>query len=226
MPRMVLQGRLLLVAFMLGGALAGAVFAAGTVAPTLSPADRGAIARTITARWRALGQVPPARYAYTTTIPRTVLERLQSRYLAAIKAVAAPEFLATEGKLDLRYSIEGEHRNGMFTLEYDTKVLALTPKRRLANGDLVVWARQWDGNVILLYPRGKWLAGKPRMSRVDDTPTWQYQMREVGGRWTIVDEALVLQSEDMSPLYGPNTPHWVDTHPLISGNQGVILGTR
>lgn len=195
--------------------------------PALDRVDRMGIAAAIEAQWVAEGQVLPRRYAQAhTPIPQAVLDRIQTRYLTALRAVVTPEFLARRwAVLDLRRILSRPRSDGVLILSNDFRVMSVTPQRRLANGDLVVWAKVWGGNVLLMYSSGKWGIGESGVARVDDTPVWQYQMRKVAGRWRIVSESLVFNSEDDSPAYGPNTKHWVAEQKLTKGDEGLYLGS-
>jgi len=210
------HGRLRSIAVVVVAALAAAALylALEPRPPALTHADRTAIAVAIEAKWIAQGQVLPRRYARAhVAIPQTVLDAVQARYVSTLRAVVTPEFLANPyAVLDFRILLPKWRNAGVFPLKDDFRVMSVRPERRLGNGDLVVSS-------------GEWGVGRSGIATVDETPVWEYQMRKVAGRWRIVAEHLMFDSEDDSPAYGPDTKHWVDSQKLTKGDQGLYLGS-
>jgi hypothetical protein len=216
------RGRRVCALALIGAAVLLAGCGAGS---SLSRADSAAIGASITASWDARDQVLPARYAASTKLPQAALDRAQANYLAGLRAVVTGEYLESHaGTLDIRKGFGALTGVGDFTLREDAQVLSVDRRRTLGNGDVVVWAKLWLGQVASHYDSGAIGKGPAIIARVDSTPIYQYQMRKVDGVWKIVGETLVYSSEDTSAAYGPGTPHWVDKQALVSGDEGLVLG--
>ena len=180
--------------------------------------DSAAMQSVIEASWAAFAQVLPETDALAGRVPQDVAARAKEKYLAVMQAVGTQEYASSEAVTSVNFarSFQGDLDIGLVVKKLETKVLGLDYKGTLPNGDVVMWAKLWDGEVDLQFASGKVGLGPAVPRYVDDTPTWQYVMRKVDGQWKIASEAQVFISEDTSPEYGPDTPHWVDTKPLVA----------
>ncbi len=182
-------------------------------APPWSPPNAttsAAIQAVIDAKWAAVDQVLPAKDALAATAPQADVAKAQADYLAGMQAVGTQAYVDSVSSINMGASFEGDENLGIVVTQLTTEVLALTYEGTLPNGDSVIWAKLWDGEVDLHQSSGD-------TTRVDDTPTYQYVMRNVSGQWKIVSEDLVFQSEDTSSSqYGPDTPHSVSSSPLVA----------
>lgn len=187
-----------------------------------SSGDAAAIQAVIEARWAALGQVLPTRDALGDTVPRADYAKAQANYLAGMRAVGTKEYADQAASLSMAAGFRGDRNIGVVVTKLETRVLSMEYKGTLPHGDIVVWARLWNGEVDLHFASGKVGVGPATTTRVDDTPTYQYVLRKVDGRWRIASEACVYESEDMSGAYGPDTAHWVDPHPQTAVPAGAV----
>jgi hypothetical protein len=190
-----------------------------------------AIQRTIARLWVAKGEaLAPqtqdyARFETSPTLPEGLKDEMEAGWQAALRSLGTAEFVAkeNEGGGSAVFANEGSRRNGDVIVRCETEVVDVAYRRTLPDGDVVVWAEVWAGEIARLYQSGTVGVGEPHTVRVDTTPTYQYQLRAVDGGWRIVAEALVYSSEDMSGDYGPDTPHFVDSQRLVSGDEGLVL---
>lgn len=178
----------------------------------------------------ALAPQNPGYTAYATdaSVPQAVYEQVHTTYEASLQAVGTAEFISSQGQTDSSKAIAGMRSDGIVETQVQTRVLSLDYKRTLSNGDIVVWAKIWLGDVRQVYASGTVGVGPATTDYVDETPTYQYQMRNVAGHWRIVSQALVFLSEDTAPgasQFGPNTPHSFSSDSLVTGDEGLILDT-
>jgi hypothetical protein len=205
-------------------AFAAVTLTAGSSAP--NDKDMTAITDVI-ARWNALTAIaPPAQYAEAAELPKAVSASIDADYRAAVNEVGTPEFASSlSGLVDRSQLFERGRASGYAVIKEEQRVLDVTFKRNLDNGDVVVWAKLWHGETSLLLDTANADAAQGTQSRVDSTPVNRYQMRNVNGEWKIVTEATIFESEDTSAEYGPDTPHWVAPAPSWPEDQGLILDT-
>lgn len=202
-------------------AIAAVTFSTGANAQ-LSDKDTAAISQTIGAWWSAVDRVLPEKDSSSADVPKTDAAAAQASYEAGLKAVGTDEFISSAaGQLDMQSSFEADAGIGDFVKRLDTQVLSVDYVRTLDNGDIVVRAKLWNGQVADHYDSGTIGKGAAVTTYVDETPTYQYTMRQVAGAWKIVDEMLAFVSEDASAKeYGPLTPHSTSDQDLTSFSSG------
>lgn len=201
-----------------------AALLAGASSPSATPwsppraSDSADMQSVIAAKWAAFNQVLPEPDALAGRVPQEVAAQAKEKYLAGMQAVGTKDYASSESVTSINFeaSFQGDLNIGLVVKELETKVLGVDYKGTLPNGDVVMWARLWDGEVDLQFASGTVGVGAATTRYIDDTPTWQYVMRKVDGQWKIVSESQVFISEDISADYGPDTPHWVDTNPLVA----------
>jgi len=153
----------------------------------------------------------------SSTVPATAISAADAPYQEGLGAIGAASFAAEPGVGDYVQLIADLRRNGEIVLKEEFKVLSLDYKWSCDNGDVVVWATIWNGVVERVWPGKIGVGTLPAITYIDATPTYQYRMRNVGGVWKIMAEDLVFHSEDGSTTqYGPDTPHFVDSNPLVT----------
>ncbi len=180
----------------------------------------------LAARAQALAPQDAAYQSDAASVPQSVYDQANARFHAAVARDGTPEFVDRLAGTDIAFALAGERKNGDVMLRSDARVLSLDYMRRLAGGDVVVWAKLWLGDVRRHFASNEVGVGTATTAYVDETPTYQYQMRNVGGEWKIVSQAMVYESEDsaLGPAqFGPNTPHYVSSTPLITGDQGLVV---
>lgn len=207
--------------------LAGVVLA-GSSSPSAppwsppDPTDTAAMTKTIEAKWTSFHQVLPLADGLANRVPADVAVKAKERFFAGLEAVGTEEYISLQREMnpDFGASLRGDLDRGYIVTKLETKVLGLEYKGTLPNGDVVVWASTWHGEIDLQFDR-KIGNGPATTRRIDDTPTWQYVMRKVDGKWRIVSETQVYISEDNSPEYGPNTPHLNGPKALVAVPAGA-----
>lgn len=186
------------------------------------PADTAAMAATIEASWAAFGQIMPLADGLANRVPEDVAAKAKERFFAGLETVGTEEYISQQREMnpDFGKSFRADLDCGLIVTKKETKVLGLEYKGTLPNGDVVVWASIWGGEIALQFAR-KIGNGPAVTRRIDGTPTWQYVMRKVGGNWRIVSETQVYISEDTSPEYGPDTPHLNGSKALVAVPAGA-----
>lgn len=205
-----------------GLALLGVVLVTTGASNGPSAEDMAGISGTI-GEWNALTSVSvPEATAREPQLPESDAEQIDSAYAAALDKTGTPEFAdSSTGQFDPGLLFQRCQARGEPLLSMERKVLAVDFTGNLDNGDVLVQAKIWVGETSLGYASTD--SKELIVKRVDSTPVRRYQMRKVDGMWRIVTEATVFESEDASPEFGPNTPHWVDDHPSIGEKDGLML---
>jgi hypothetical protein len=171
-----------------------------------------------------------AQYAASATVPQSVYNDISATYQNALQAVGTPEFISAHVSAGGSPTTAAAAMRGVGDVETqsESQVLSVDYQRTLSNGDVVLWVKIWLGDVRQHYASGTVGVGASTTVYVDNTPTYQYQMRDVDGQWKIVAEAVVYDSEDSAggqSDFGPNTPHSTSASPLVSGDQGLVIAT-
>jgi hypothetical protein len=222
---------LLIAAAVAAVALTVAGLIAGGSSEGPSVAEQEAIQSTIARLWAAKdAALAPqtreyARYATSPTLPRALEDEMEAGWRAALRVLGTPEFVAQENEGGGSWATANEAGRGVgdVLVRSESEVLDVQYRRTLPNGDVVVWAEVWGGDVARHYDSGTIGVGPALTARVDGTPTYQYQVRGAGGEWRIVAETLVYSSEDTSAEYGPDTPHYMSPESLVRGDDGLVL---
>jgi hypothetical protein len=226
-----------LIAGVIAAAAIVAVAAAGASSPTAPPwsptsaSDVAAIDSAVASVWAAGEQIVTPTLSRAATgrgatakgraAARAARRDMNRRYEEVIRQVGTAEYVAQASGLNVGKAILADYGVGNIPIREETQILDSTCEGTLSNGDVVMWLRLWNGDIAQHWPSGAIGSGTSEVSRVDTTPTWQYVMREVDGEWKIVSEDLVYDSEDTSPLYGPDTPHWVAEQARVSPPPGA-----
>lgn len=178
-------------------------------------ADMHAI-RAAIARWEDVEFLPwPAEYYALGRLPERVHEAMMAQRLEVARQVGTEEFVSSypvtrdqAGTLE-EFKKAGE---GMCVRSMH-RVIDVRFIRAELNGDILVEATVWGGEVTGRWdPERRRLVGfddeqPARFNKVDTTPVYAYTIRQSDGRWRLVSKDLVVQSEDDSGAFGPNTPH-------------------
>jgi hypothetical protein len=168
------------------------------------------------ARWEEVDFLPwPQNRLASETLPPAVHDQMASLRRQVAAEVGTAAFAASPAvTTDHADVLEQFRRAGEgIVVRSDHEVMGSRFISVKANGDVVVEARVWRGEVTAQWDDetqrlvGFDAAHPSRFNRVDATPVYRYTVRQDGEQWRIVARELVVHSEDRSAAYGPHTPH-------------------
>lgn len=151
------------------------------------------------------------RYASFEALPASFVEQERQKYAEAVSQVLDPAFAKTSGYddqvpvafIEKQMSSKAVEDDGL-PVAWDHEVMSVEYRCTLANGDVVVWLHYWVGEKRAFDVQ----AGIAKQMRaVDQAATDEYVLRKAGNGWRIVGFAAVDFGGDISPEYGPDTPH-------------------